>query len=316
MCASLRDLISARSVAVFDAVPGESPRLIHAPEPGRPGSTGGIPGTETLAELVRELKADPSAAAFIDADEPVPAPYSVIPLCDDEAEVLGLLIVSKRCITYPDWSVIAEYASGLSRCLLDEAESRRRERELRDGRLALVREIHDTVLGDLFGVALALDDQSSDEVQECAARVRAVQRHLRSILEGDLPRSESLTIPGLEAMLRSEARDVPLELELEVLATVPDRVATVAARCAGEGLRNALRHAEPTSVSVLASVEADVVRVCVSNDGVRPRDGRPGIGLRLLELDALSLGGSISATHEEGTWQLMLTMPAKDSIQI
>jgi signal transduction histidine kinase len=94
------------------------------------------------------------------------------------------------------------------------------------------------------------------------------------------------------------------------------RVASVAARCASEGLRNALRHADPTCISVLASLGASFVRVCVSNDGVSETARPRGIGLRSLELDALSLGGSISATHEEGTWQLMLTMPTQDTSQI
>jgi signal transduction histidine kinase len=316
LCNSLCDAISARSVAVFDAASGHSSRLIRALGPGQDGSADLFPTLETMSGLVRQLRAGASIVVLTEIDDLEPAPYNAVPLRAG-GEVLGLLLIAEGYIACSDWPLIAEYADGLSRYLWDEADRRRRERRLLDGQLALAREIHDTVIQDMFGIALMLDDpgeQRPSELRECASRIRGVQEQLRSILdrathEGEEDNAESPTVPSLEAMLREQAQDAPLVLELDALATVPARTARLAGRCASEGLRNALRHADPTCISVSASLDSAVVRVCVSNDGVHERHGRRGIGLRLLELDARSLGGSITATHEEGTWQLVLTMP-------
>jgi signal transduction histidine kinase len=76
-----------------------------------------------------------------------------------------------------------------------------------------------------------------------------------------------------------------------------------------EGLRNAYKHAHPTFVAIKATLDSGCLSVAVENDGVRGTAGDPGIGLRLLELDADQLGGSISARRMEDTWKLMLTLP-------
>jgi len=314
-CALLRDAISARSVFVFDADCGDKPRLIGAPACGRSGDDA-VPETETMLELLRSLRDGSPAGSISEREDLEAAPYNVIPLRAGR-RVLGLLVITKRQIESADWPVIADYAGGVTRCLLAEADQKRREQELVDRRRALVREIHDTVIQDLFGIALALDDPApgtAGELAERGASIRAVQQQLRSILDRAthdewMTDSASPTLPKLEALLREQARNVPLALELEALAGVPAHVAGIAARCVSEGLRNALKHADPTSVSIIASLESNVIRVSVSNDGVRRADARPGIGLRLLELDALSLGGSVSAIEQEGTWELMLSMP-------
>jgi len=79
-----------------------------------------------------------------------------------------------------------------------------------------------------------------------------------------------------------------------------------------EGVRNARKHADPTRVAVKASVESGYVWITVQNDGIRPAAGDPGIGLRLLELDADQLGGSVTTTRLEEKWEVTLTLPATD----
>jgi signal transduction histidine kinase len=184
-------------------------------------------------------------------------------------------------------------------------------------RLALIRTIDNGPVQDLSSIALALDtlaDQHGRGVQHLADTVRHVLAELRALLDGATeelqppdPASSRLPV-GLEpAGERDHAAEI--EMDLSVVEQLDEDLKSAVAGFVAEGFRNAHKHAHPTFVAVKATLDSGCLRVAVENDGVRGPAGDPGIGLRLLELDADQRGGAISAKRMEDTWKLILTLP-------
>lgn len=195
---------------------------------------------------------------------------------------------------------------------------------VRDGflaaRVGLLRAIHDGPVQELAGIAFALDavaEQPGRTLRDCAANVRRVLTELRTILDqatGELIDDDEPTpAPWAPAALAfAVPDDTELELDLEALDSAPPDVRAAAASFIDEGVRNACKHAVPTCIAINAVADCRRLRVTVENDGVHDPAGDPGVGLRLLELDAARLGGNLSATRMEERWQLSLTLPVAD----
>jgi|SRR6516164_9034262 signal transduction histidine kinase len=184
-------------------------------------------------------------------------------------------------------------------------------------RLALIRAIHDGPVQDLSGIALALDalaDHHGPGVRGCADIVRYVLADLRAVLDGA---TDELKPPD-PALRRLPVRLEPvgepdhaaeIEMDLGVVEHLDGDLKSAVAGFVAEGFRNARKHADPSFIAVKATLDSGCLRVVVENDGVRGTARDPGLGLRLLELDADQLGGSISARAMEDTWKLTLTLP-------
>ena len=194
-------------------------------------------------------------------------------------------------------------------------ESRRAPRI--PSRIALVRAIDDGPVQDLSSIAPALDslaDQHGPGVQDCADTVRHVLAELRALLDGATEELQppDPTLGRLPVRLEPTGeRDhaAEIEMDLSVVEQLEGDLKSAVAGFVAEGFRNARKHAHPTLVAVKATLDSRSLRVAVENDGVPGTAGDPGIGLRLLELDAARLGGSISAKRMEDTWKLILTLP-------
>ena len=91
---------------------------------------------------------------------------------------------------------------------------------------------------------------------------------------------------------------------------VPAALEPLAQSVLAEAVRNAHKHASPTKVEVQVSRRDGAFVLEVSNDGVNGRQRRPGMGLRLAALEALSSGGVIEfGEREPGTWKVRLVVP-------
>ena len=187
-------------------------------------------------------------------------------------------------------------------------------------RIDLAREIHDDVIQRLFGVSMALDgdgDLPAEARERCAAETQAALSDLRSALQRPLrrtPRETSTTLaaevgrlahvhPGIGLVLADGARadDVPAALQ------------ALAQSVLSEAVRNAVKHATPTHVTVRLGHDAGAFSMEVVNDGLAAgRGARPaaGMGLRLTALEALSAGGVIEfGERQPGRWQVRLVVP-------
>jgi two-component sensor histidine kinase len=93
-------------------------------------------------------------------------------------------------------------------------------------------------------------------------------------------------------------------------SSVPADLEPLAQSVLAEALRNIAKHADPTRVEVSVSRDDDDFVLEVRNDGARPTDGEPGMGLRLAAFEALQQGGSVeSGPLEDDRWRVRLVIP-------
>jgi signal transduction histidine kinase len=189
-------------------------------------------------------------------------------------------------------------------------------------RIDLAREIHEGVIQRLFGVSMALDGGGAlpaAQRQRCASETQAALTELRTALQrplGRAPRATRTTLveevqrlarahPGLGLMFDGEPGEVPRSLE------------PLAQSVLAEAVRNALKHAVPTRVSVRIGGADGAFALEVSNDGVRGRRRQAGMGLRLAALEALQSGGVVEfGAREPGTWQVRLVVPNENGDEL
>jgi signal transduction histidine kinase len=201
------------------------------------------------------------------------------------------------------------------------ATSQQGRTRLLQARIDLAREIHERVVQRLFGVSLVLGSEGelSEEVRRrCAAEMQAALTDLRDAL------ARPLAPPSLDtgATLREELdrlgrhyKELPLELEWEPGVEVPDDVEALAQSVLAEALRNADKHADPTSVRVRVAGTNGTFVLEVRNDGADPQ-GRPsrgtGMGLRLAAAEALGRGALLEFGPEgpdSSQWRVRLVVP-------
>jgi signal transduction histidine kinase len=183
-------------------------------------------------------------------------------------------------------------------------------------RIDLARDIHEGVIQRLFGVSMALDgDGDLDEAarKRCASETQAALGDLRSALQRPLGRAPRATQTTFVAEVERLARvhpDLGVTLEAGTEGDVPATLEPLAQSVLIEAVRNAHKHAHPTRVSVRVRRLDGTFVLEVANDGVRGRQRRAGMGLRLAALEALQSGGVVEFGElDRGTWQVRLVVP-------
>lgn len=184
-------------------------------------------------------------------------------------------------------------------------------------RIDLARELHEGVVQRLFGVSMALDGDGSlapSARRRCADETQAALADLRSALERPLaaaaPRATGTTFLAEVRRLGRVYPDLHLRLEAGGGDEIPSALEPLAQSVLAEAVRNADKHASPTSVCARVEHLDGAFVLEVSNDGVLPHQRRAGMGLRLAALEALQSGGVLEfGEREHGTWQVRLVVP-------
>lgn len=200
---------------------------------------------------------------------------------------------------------------------LAAAEAERREAvafglRAREGeRLRLARRLHDDVLQDLTGSALALQAMASrpeadpDRLTRVADTLATDARMLRTLLDGDLHVAPlSLRAALAEIALEDEAGP-PVSVEVALDEDPDADTVRLLAEAARELVRNARRHAQAESIRVAVVAENEETILTVADDG-RGFAEDPGAtarhGIRLLERAVSDAGGRLEiATGSHGT---------------
>ena len=193
-------------------------------------------------------------------------------------------------------------------------------------RARIARELHDTLEQELIGVTMQLDNASSrlgtapERARESIDLARAMLRHSRAEtrrsvwdLRASLVTRNDLTVTLHEIKNQLEILGGP-KFHVHVHAkipTLPGRMANHFLRVAREAMVNALKHADPSTVSVNLSVtnEKKELRLCVIDDGngfdpeecPNATDGH--FGLSGMQERAGKLCGvlCLRSSHSEGT---------------
>ncbi|HWD75727.1 MAG TPA: GAF domain-containing protein [Solirubrobacteraceae bacterium] len=186
-------------------------------------------------------------------------------------------------------------------------------------RIDLAREIHEGVIQRLFGVSMALDGDgplAEAARHRCASETQAALGDLRAALQRPLGRAPRATQTTLAAEVERLAAAHP-GLHLALVQGCPDDVPAVleplAQSVLNEAVRNARKHAQPTSVTVRIGRSGGAFWMEVLNDGVHAARRHAGMGLRLASLEALQSNGFVEfGEREPGTWQVRLVVPYDD----
>lgn len=205
-----------------------------------------------------------------------------------------------------------QLAASRARIVAAADQARRRiERDLHDGiqqrLVSLVLDLHAaeaTVPPDLADLKADLDHVArgltgaTDELRELSRGI-----HPTILSEGGLP-------PALKALARRSA--VPVELEVDVAARLPERFEVAAYYIVSEALTNAAKHAKAT-VAHVAVRAGDTLHLSIRDDGVGGAVSRAGSGLLGLADRIHALEGTISvrSPRGEGT-ELLVDLPLEN----
>ncbi len=207
----------------------------------------------------------------------------------------------------------------------------RQQREIRnEERVALARELHDTVAHHVSaiavqaqagGVVAGTQPEKAAEVlaaiESEASRTLAEMRSMVRVLREDeaVAYSPQLGVADLPALARADATpavEVSVNGSLNRLAPPVD---TALYRLAQESLTNAVRHAKgATRVAIDVRREGDAVRLRVSDDGQTEAGPtpEPGFGLLGMAERVQLLGGSFSAgPGPAGGWVVEALLPVE-----
>jgi signal transduction histidine kinase len=123
---------------------------------------------------------------------------------------------------------------------------------------------------------------------------------VREISQGVHP--ATLSQWGLGPALRTLTRrsPIPVELEINVPARLPDSVEIAAYYVVSEALANVIKHAQASYVSVELDVADDWMRASVRDDGIGGADTGRGSGLTGLVDRVEAQGGKLSLTSTPG----------------
>ncbi|MFJ3904922.1 sensor histidine kinase [Streptomyces sp. NPDC090025] len=213
---------------------------------------------------------------------------------------------------------------------------RRRQREIRNQeRVALARELHDTVAHHVSAIAVqaqaggvvagshpekaaevlaAIESEASRTLEEMRSMVRVLREEEEEEAVAYAPQPGLADLPALARAHPAPTVEVSLDGSFARLARPVD---TALYRLAQESLTNAVRHARSaTRVAIDVRREGDAVRLRVSDDG-RTGPGpapEPGFGLLGMAERAQLLGGSLSAgPGPDGGWVVEAVLPVAAS---
>jgi signal transduction histidine kinase len=182
-----------------------------------------------------------------------------------------------------------------------------------EDRERIARDLHDSVIQDLFAVGLGLqgiaevvtDTDAATTLEEAVDRLDDVVEELRAYIfqlrSGGGRRQLDERLQELVSRLGS-AYPTPVTLEIGALGPSDERLEDEVVKIVTEALSNALRHSRGTKIEVVVLDENDWCRIMVRDDGMGfdPAGRRAGLGLANLSTRASSLGGIAEITSSPG----------------
>jgi signal transduction histidine kinase len=183
-------------------------------------------------------------------------------------------------------------------------------------RIALARELHESVIQRLFAVSLALgsgEALTEEDRERCLLEVQQAAQEVRAAMQRPL---EPVRAAGGRRLatelerLSAEHPDLGLRPQWESGVELPTRYEGVAQNVLAEAVRNARKHARPSGIDIAVARRGDALVLQVANDGVDVARRGAGMGLKLAALEALQHGALVEFGPEAGgRWCVRLIMP-------
>jgi two-component system NarL family sensor kinase len=227
---------------------------------------------------------------------------------------LGLLYLVKIGFTYRLTRSLYGVQEGREQLLVTALAAGDRERTL------IAADLHDGVVQGLAGASYTLTDAAdrvraagqpdlADTLAGTARSLRQWVRELRSLIVTVTPpalHSEGLRATLTDLVATLEARQIEVELDVEVSDTLPETAESLAYRVAQEGIRNVVRHARASKVDlVVVEEEGGWLQLQLTDDGQgfdpSMSARRPSsVGLTLLAALVHQQGGSLRVKSATG----------------
>jgi signal transduction histidine kinase len=319
----------SRSHAVWIVAPGSEARLEVTSVDG--------PGTEILLGVALSAESSRSAAVMRTGTSEVIEDLSVatnvpievkaldlgpglyVPLIADERR-LGTLVIARRhgapAFDRVDLAFAEVFASSAAAAIeLGEVRSELERLGIVNEEERIARDLHDTVIQEIFAVGMALQATratvsgvAGERIDAAVDRLDGIIRQIRNTIFR-LP-GQGSGVGGLrDEMLRiadkytEELGFTPrFAFDGPVDALVPEIVTSHLVQVVAEALSNVARHANASSAEVVVAVIDGWLSLSLADDGVGISDSpTAGQGLRNMATRASSLGGSCELTRRDPT---------------
>lgn len=212
--------------------------------------------------------------------------------------------------------MIVEALSRIAGSAVTTARLQERLRSIAVGedRQRIARDLHDSVIQDLFGVGLGLqgiaeritDTTAAATLEEAVDRLDLVVEALRAYIfqlrtTGGRRQLDERLQELVSRMGSAYPAAVTLEIGTAELAN--DQIEDEVVKIVTEALSNALRHSKGTEIEVIVDADDEWCRILVRDDGVGFDPQLPGSGMGLANLSARAsgLGGRATITSTVGS---------------
>jgi len=297
----------------YTGVTEEEVSLIGAPPTGR-----GVLGSvikENRTIVVDEISEHPDSYGF-PPDHPSMGSFLGVPVSAG-GKAFGNLYLTEKSGGFTDDDVaLVEALSRIAGSAVNTARLQDRLRGLAvvEDRERIARDLHDSVIQDLFAVGLSLQG-ISERVQDTSAAetlANAVDRlddaveALRAYifqLKTSPDRRPALDDRLQELVSRvGSAYPSNVRLELEITEVEDDHLEDQILKIVTEALSNALRHSESSSIKVTVKAGPNGILIRVSDDGIGFDTRLPtaGMGLANIAARAERIGGTVALKSEPG----------------
>lgn len=191
-------------------------------------------------------------------------------------------------------------------------QTRLRHMAVIEDRQRIARDLHDSVIQDIFAVGLSLQglstrvsemevrEQLDSSIDTLDGTVNTLRRYVFELREEVVPATGlDDKIQALVARMGS-AYPTKVELSVEPLESYPSDQELVLLLT--EALSNALRHADAAKISVDVMQKGEDILVRIADDGIGfdPANIEAGMGLANMRARALGLGGTLELEAEPG----------------
>lgn len=297
--------------------------LYEGLEPEEAARIGSLPtGKGVLGTLVREkrtiridsISEHPDSYGF-PPNHPPMGTFLGVPVAAGGRAFGNLYLTEKEGGFTDDDVVLVEALSRIAGSAVTTARLQDRLRSIAVGedRERIARDLHDSVIQDLFAVGLALQgvaervgegtaastlDESVDRLDRVVESLRAYIFQLRTT-GGRRQLDERLQ--ELVSRLGS-AYPAAVTLEIGIVGLLNDHLEDEVVKLVTEGLSNALRHSKGTEIEIVVDGDDEGCRIVVRDNGVGFDPDLPYTGLGLANLEARSarLGGEAVIDSEVG----------------
>lgn len=298
---------------IFEGLSDEEAARIGEPPKGR-----GVLGTvirENRTIRLASIGEHPDAHGF-PAHHPPMETFLGVPISAG-AEPFGNLYLCDKAGGFTDGDVVRVEA--LSRIAGVAVQTARLQERLRrvavvEDRERIARDLHDSVIQDLFAVGLGLQslaervddsatasvlDQAVDRLDSAVESLRTYIFQLRESAAS--PNSLANVLQELVSRMGS-AYPTRVTLDIETDDSLPQLIEDEIAKIVTEALSNGLRHADAGSVTVSLRVQAGTWEIRVEDDGVGfdVDNNVAGMGLHNMKTRATSVGATFSLTSSPG----------------